>query len=269
VHVLVEKPLTTSVAEAEELIQTAGERGLVLMVGHTFLFNPSVLKVHELVMRPALGKIHYLYARRTNLGPIRRDVNALWDLAAHDVSIFNFILGAVPLWTSAVGVRVLERPHEDVGFISLGYPHGVVGHIHVSWADPHKVRELVVVASNQRIVLNDMDPQESVRVHERGVSLSRTAPSSYGYEGFQLMLRDGDIISPRVEPSEPLRNQAAHFVECIRNGWIPATDGAAGRDVVMVMEAIDRSLMSNGAPEVVGAQGSVPVNGDLDARPVR
>ena len=122
-------------------------------------------------MRPALGKIHYLYSRRTNLGPIRRDVNALWDLAAHDVSIFNFMLGVVPEWVSAVGVRALDRPQVDVGFAALGYPNGIVGHLHVSWADPSKVRELVVVASNQRIVLNDMDTQESVRIFERGVAL--------------------------------------------------------------------------------------------------
>lgn len=219
-------------------------------------------------MRPALGKIHYLYARRTNLGPIRRDVNALWDLAAHDVSIFNFMLDAVPVWASAVGVRVLERSHEDVGFIALGYPDGIVGHIHVSWADPNKVRELVVVASNQRIVLNDLDTQESVRIYERGVSLSRTAPSNYGY-GDQVMLRDGDIISPRVEPSEPLRNQTTHFIDCIRNGRIPATDGPAGRDVVMVMEAIDRSLASNGAPETIGAPEHLLASGGRRARSVR
>jgi predicted dehydrogenase len=268
-HVLVEKPLTTSLARADELIRFAEERGLVLMVGHTFLFNPSVLKVRELVMRPALGKLHYVYARRTNLGPIRDDVNALWDLAAHDVSIFAFILEAVPEWVSAVGARVLGRRHEDVGFVSLGYPNGVIGHIHVSWADPNKVREVVVVAANQRIVLNDMDPQESVRVYERGVSLAPTAPLGAGYGEYPLMLRDGDIVSPRVEPSEPLRNQTAHFVECVRRGWTPATSGRAGRDVVLVMEAVDRSLAGNGAPTEVGPPVAVSPNGGLVARALR
>ena len=247
-HVLVEKPLTTSTADAEELIRIAEERGLVLMVGHTFLFNPAVLRVNELLMRPAVGTIYYLYSRRTNLGPIRHDVDALWDLATHDVSIFNFMIGAVPEWVSAVGVHVLGRENADVGFAALGYPRGVVGHIHVSWADPNKVRELVVVASNQRIVLNDMDTQESVRVFERGVSFSRTAPHGRGFGDYQLNFRDGDIISPRVEPSEPLLNQMLHFVDCVRRGLTPATDGPAGRDVVRVMEAIDRSLLANGAP---------------------
>jgi predicted dehydrogenase len=273
-HVLVEKPLTTSSDDADTLIDAADEAGVVLMVGHTFLFNPSVLKVRELIMRPGVGKLHYLYARRTNLGPIRRDVNALWDLASHDVSIFNFMLDAVPEWVSAVGARVLHSPHEDVGFVSLGYPNGIVAHIHVSWADPNKVREVVVVAGNQRIVFNDMDPQESVRVFERGVEHHPTAPSEHGgFGGPQMTLRDGDIISPRIEPSEPLRNQAAHFLECIRTGIRPATDGAAGRDVVRVMEAIDRSIAANGGPEPVSPNHRLLVeSGDereLLARPAR
>ncbi|MCC6830678.1 MAG: Gfo/Idh/MocA family oxidoreductase [Thermoleophilia bacterium] len=252
-HILVEKPITTRSEDAAALIDTAAAAGLVLMVGHTFLFNPSVLKVRELIRRPGLGKIHYLYSRRTNLGPIRRDVNAMWDLASHDVSIFNFMLEAVPEWVSAVGARVLNGRQEDVGFAALGYPHGVVAHIHVSWADPNKVREVVVVAANQRIVMNDMDPQESVRVFERGVEPHPTAPlnGAGGIDDFPMTLRDGDIISPRIEPSEPLRNQVEHFIECARSGRLPATDGAAGRDVVRVLEAIDRSIAENGAPKPV------------------
>jgi predicted dehydrogenase len=252
-HVLVEKPLTTRSQDATGLITRAAEADLALMVGHTFLFNPSVLKVRELLMRPGLGKIHYAYARRTNLGPIRSDVNALWDLASHDVSIFNFVLDAEPEWVSAVGARVLHSVHHDVGFVTLGYPNGIVGHIHVSWVDPNKVREFVVVAANQRIVFNDMAPQESVRVFERGVSLNETAPTDpHSFGEFQLTMRDGDIISPRIEPSEPLRNQTEHFIGCIRHGRRPATDGAAGREGVRVMEAIDRSMRANGAPTPVG-----------------
>ena len=268
-HVLVEKPLTTSAGDADALIRRADEAGLVLMVGHTFLFHPGVLKVRELVMRPALGKIHYLYSRRTNLGPIRRDVNALWDLAAHDVSIFNFMLGVIPVWVSAVGVRALDRAQVDVGFAALGYPSGVVGHIHVSWADPSKVRELVVVASNQRIVLNDMDAQESVRIYERGVALSPTGPVGHGFGDYPLTVRDGDIISPRIEPSEPLSNQMAHFVECVQRGWTPASDGASGRNVVIVMEAIDRSVEENGAPVRVQHGEQAAVIGGIHARSVR
>jgi predicted dehydrogenase len=252
-HVLMEKPITTTTADAGALIELAGSRGLTLMVGHTFLFNPAVLKVRELVMHPGLGKIHYVYARRTNLGPIRPDVNAVWDLAAHDISIFNFVLESVPLWASAVGARVLGQRFEDVGFITLAYPHGVVGHIHVSWADPSKVRELVVVAANERIVFNDMDPQESVRVYQRGVSSNGTSPLGPATFGeFKLTMRDGDIISPRIEPSEPLGNQIAHFLACLRTGQPPATDAAAGRDVVAVLEAIDESMRADGVPVPVG-----------------
>jgi predicted dehydrogenase len=258
-HVLMEKPITTTAADAAAMMELAESRGLTLMVGHTFLFNPAVLKVRELVMHPGLGKIHYLYARRTNLGPIRPDVNAVWDLAAHDISIFNFMLESVPLWASAVGARVLGQRFEDVGFITLAYPHGIVGHIHVSWADPSKVRELVVVAANERIVFNDMDPQESVRVYQRGVSSNGTSPLGPATFGeFKLTMRDGDIISPRIEPSEPLGNQIAHFLSCLRTGQAPATDAATGRDVVAVLEAIDESMSADGVPVRVGDTAARP-----------
>lgn len=250
-HVLVEKPLTTSAVAAEGLIRRAAVQGVTLMVGHTFLFNASVLKVKDLVSSPGSGRIYYLYSRRTNLGPIRRDVSALWDLASHDVAIFGYMLDERPSWVSAVGVRALGNAREDVGFVALGYPSGVIGHIHVSWADPNKVRELVVVGERHRVVFNDLDPQESVRVFDRGVTSVAADESALGE--FTLHLRDGDILSPKIDMSEPLRNQAAHFVSCIEEGVRPLTDGEAGRDVVMVMEAIERSVRANGAPMAVAA----------------
>jgi predicted dehydrogenase len=249
-HVLVEKPMATSVADAEELTTLAESQGVTLMVGHTFIYNAGIRRVKAYIEQAEVGQVYYLYARRTNLGPIRRDVNALWDLAPHDVSIFNYLLGSAPEWASAVGTKVLQNCREDVGFISLGYADGIVGHVHVSWADPHKVREVVVVGSDRRIVFNDLSALERVRVFEKGIMPA--APEAASYGEYHFLMRDGDIISPRVEVSEPLKNQCRHFLECVTGGTRPVTDGREGLQVVRVMEAIDRSVELNGAPvEVV------------------
>lgn len=253
-HVLVEKPLTTKVSEAEELIALADSKGLTLMVGHTFLYNQAVRKVKDYINQENLGRIYYLYASRTNLGPIRRDVNALWDLAPHDISIFNYLLDSTPTWVSAVGAKVLRNGHEDVGFVSLGYPNDIVAHIHVSWADPNKVREVVVVGSDRRIVFNDLNTLEPVRVFEKGVTPVSEA-SNYGE--YHFLMRDGDIISPRIEVSEPLKNQCSHFVECVIRGDCPFTDAWAGQEVVRVMEAIDLSIARKGAPIEITAAARV------------
>jgi predicted dehydrogenase len=244
-HVLVEKPLTTTVEHCEELIQLAAEVGRVLMVGHTFLYNAGIRKLKELVSGQEFGKVYYLHATRTNLGPIRQDVNAVWDLASHDVSIFNYVLDTVPIHVSAVGGRLLGNGHEDVAFITLTYPKNVIGNIHVSWADPNKVREVVVVGSNRRIVFDDMNNLERIRIFEKGVAPQQEAGS---FGEFRLLMRDGDIISPKVEPSEPLKNQALHFLDCTEKGQVPFTDGQNGLDVVRVLVAIDESLEKGGVP---------------------
>ena len=251
-HVLVEKPLTTTVAEADDLIAVAEAHSAILMVGHTFIFNSGIQKVKE-YNQPGQGRVYYAYARRTNLGPIRRDVNALWDLAPHDIAIFNYLLDSVPEWVSAVGGRVLRNCREDVGFISLGYPGNILGHIQVSWADPNKAREVVIVRSDRRIVFNDLNGLEQVRVFEKGVSAVESEPLNYGE--FRFQIRDGDIISPRVEPSEPLKNQCRHFLECIRLGKRPLTGGVEGREVVRVLQAVNRSMERKGLQVEIGRNG--------------
>jgi len=259
-HVLVEKPLTTAAAEAEKLIDLAESNSAILMVGHTFVFNAGVRKVKEL-MQKGDGRVYYLYARRTNLGPIRRDVNALWDLAPHDIAIFNYLLGSTPQWVSAVGGKVLRNSRDDVGFISLGYPENVLAHVHVSWADPDKAREVVVVKSDKRIVFNDLNGMEQVRVFEKGVSPVEQEPLNYGE--FRFEIRDGDIISPRIEPVEPLKNQCRHFLECVRTGRRPISSGVEGRDVVCVLEAVNRSIESKGLQVEVESKGDyVHTDGD-------
>ena len=245
-HTLIEKPMTTTVSDARALVDLAEARGLTLMAGHVFLYNSGVRKVKEYIAQNKLGRLYYLYASRTNLGPFRRDVNALWDLAAHDISIFNYLLDSAPRWVSAVGCKVLRNGHEDVGFISIGYDDDIVGHIHVSWANPNKVREVVVVGSDMRIVFDDLNNLEKVRVFEKGVVSATTEASSYGE--YHFLVRDGDIVSPRIEVSEPLKNQCSHFLECVMQGSRPLTSGWEGLLVVKVMAAIDDSIAHKGTP---------------------
>lgn len=252
-HVLVEKPLTTRSADAQALIDLAEENSMLLMVGHTFIFNAAVRKVKEYVQSDD-GRVYYLYARRTNLGPIRHDVNALWDLAPHDIAIFNYLLDSTPEWVSATGGRVLGNCRHDVGFVSLGYPRNVLAHVHVSWADPDKAREVVVVKSDKRIVFNDLNGPEQVRVFEKGLSPVEQEPLNYGE--FRFEIRDGDIVSPRIEAVEPLKYQCRHFLECVRTGKRSISGGVEGRDVVRVLEAVNRSI------ELKGLQVEVESNGD-------
>ena len=252
-HVLVEKPLTTDAGSGELLVKAAEDAGLTLLVGHTFLYNDAVLRMKEIIDRGELGELYCMYARRTNLGPIRDDVNALWDLGPHDVAVFNYLLGAQPLWVSGVGHRVLRRRLEDVGFVSLQYPGNVLGHLHVSWTDPHKVRETVVVGSNGRAVFDDLNRVEPVRIFYKGVQavhsdIERVEP------GPQWLIRDGDIRSPKLTVAEPLKNEVLHFFDCVRDGTGPRTDGRFGLAVVDVMEAIDASLAAHGAPTMVNGR---------------
>jgi predicted dehydrogenase len=248
-HVLVEKPLALSVADAESLVALARARGRRLMVAHTFMYNPAVQALKRYVRSAAFGQIYYVVARRTHLGLIRRDVNAVWDLAPHDVSIFTYLLDRLPVAVSAVGGRFIHADKEDVAFVALRYGDGVVGNIQVSWIDSNKVREVAVVGSRQRVVFDDVNHLEKIRIFEKGAAISGDV-NSFGE--FQLMLRDGDIISPKIEATEPLRNQCEHFVHCVRTGDEPLTGGGAGLDVVRVMVAIERSLAQGGVPVPVG-----------------
>jgi predicted dehydrogenase len=262
-HLLVEKPLATGTFESEQMIELAERDGLILMVGHTFLYNPAIEKVKEIVADPASGPVYYLYARRTNLGPIRSDVNAVWDLSPHDVSIFNHLLDRQPRWVSAAGARPLRTSREDVGFMTLGYSDELLGHIHVSWVDPNKTREVVVVCENKRVVFNDLDPLERVRVFERGVRRrepSEPTPDAAAEPAFDL--REGRIVSPPVATAEPLRRQCEHFVQCIETGAKPLTDGQMGLGVVRVMEAADRSIESSGSPVPVESEATAAVGGE-------
>jgi predicted dehydrogenase len=243
-HVIVEKPLALEIEHCEELGALANKKGLVLMVAHTFLYNSGIQKLRECMSSSSFGRVYYLHATRTNLGPIRQDVNAVWDLAPHDISIFNYLLGEQPQWASAIGSRALGNAREDVAFITLGYSNDVIGNIHVSWADPNKVREVVVVGSRQRLVFDDLNNLERVRVYEKGISVGETHAGSFGE--FKLLMRDGDIISPRIELNEPLKTQITDFIESVQGKRQPLSNALTGRHVVEALKAIDTSMRERG-----------------------
>ena len=243
-HVIVEKPLALEIEHCERLGELAEKKGLTLMVAHTFLYNSGIQKLREYVKSSSFGRVYYLHSTRTNLGPIRADVNAVWDLAPHDISIFNYLLDEQPQWASAIGSRALGNSREDVAFITLGYANDVIGNIHVSWADPNKVREVVVVGSHQRLVFDDLNSQERVRIYEKGVSVGETHAGSFGE--FKLLMRDGDIISPKIELNEPLKEQIADFVDAVRGHRKPVSDALTGTHVVQTLKAIDASIQERG-----------------------
>lgn len=262
-HTFIEKPMASSSAECEELIDIAKRKGLVLMIDHTFLYSSPVRKIAEIIDAGDLGDIRYINSRRLNLGLFQKDINVAWDLAPHDISIFEYLLGSAPEWVSAIGASLLCEGNEDVGFVSLMYPNGIAAHMHLSWADPNKTREVVVVGSEKRILFNDLDPLERVRVFDKGVSRIASEPSTFGE--FTFHQRDGDILSPMVDASEPLKNECEHFVECVRTGQRPLTDGHAGQRVVQVMEAIDESVRANGVPKRGPGAPAVPTREVADA----
>ncbi len=244
-HVLAEKPMALDAGGCAALCDLAESAARVLMVGYTFLYNAGVRKMKEHMAPEPFGRPYYLHATRTNLGPIRHDVNAVWDLAPHDIAIFNYLLDEEPRWASAIGTRVLRTNRDDIAFATLGYDNDVVGNIHVSWADPNKVREVVAVGSRRRVVFNDLNDVERVRVFERGVSVGDAVTDSYGE--FKLLVRDGDIISPKIEPSEPLKTQCQDFIDAIVGGQPPLAQGRFGLGVVRTLVAIEASMRARGA----------------------
>jgi predicted dehydrogenase len=242
--VAVEKPLSTSRAQAADLVRIARIRDRVLMVGHTFEYSAPVRKLRELVDSGEIGDVLYISSVRANLGLFQKDVNVTWDLATHDISIILMLLRQTPEAVSCQGQSHFQRDIEDVALITLYFPHNVIAFIHVSWLDPNKIRRTTIVGSRQMLVYDDTALQEKVRVYDRGVSVS---PYYDNYGEFQFAYRYGDIHIPRVEEVEPLKVECEHFVDCMRTGASPATDGLNGLRVVTVLEAAQMSLRKNGA----------------------
>ncbi|MBL7151975.1 MAG: Gfo/Idh/MocA family oxidoreductase [Candidatus Omnitrophica bacterium] len=246
-HLLVEKPLSVNFRDASELVALAQNKKRTLMVGHTFEYNPAVNKMKELIKSGKLGKVYYLYSTRTNLGPLRSDVNALWDLAPHDISIFSYILESLPLRVSAHGAGFLQKGIEDIVFVTLYYPRNIIVGIHVSWLNPHKVRQITAVGSKRMLVFDDINSTSPICLYNKGVIRKPCLLPYYNsFREFKLIIQEGKVAIPKIKMEEPLQIECRHFLDCLIRGKEPQSNGRVGLEVVRVLEAIQRSLKDNG-----------------------
>jgi predicted dehydrogenase len=242
-HVLVEKPLATCVAEAEELMDLAESRGLVLMPGHTFLYSPAVNKVRELIESGELGEIYFVTSSRMNLGIYQPD-GVVNDLAPHDLSILLYWIGRPVTMVSASGSTVFQDGVPETAFLTLAFADGPTANVQLSWLAPHKVRQTIVVGSKKMVVYDDAATDGAVRVYDRGFDFSE--PKDFGE--YQLTYRSGDMVAPRLEPAEPLGLELADFARAIQTGSAPRSDASLGLEIVKILEAAHTSLMSSGRP---------------------
>jgi predicted dehydrogenase len=249
-HVLVEKPIAASVREAEEIAAEGERRGLVVMVGHTFEFNPAVEAVREIIASGDLGEIYYVNGTRVNLGLFQPDINVVWDLAPHDVSILLFIMGMKPETVSARGGAYVqsEKGIHDVAYLTFYFPSGVLADVRVSWLDPCKIRRYTVVGSAKMLVYDDIEPKDKLLIYDKGVEVP---PYSDTEEEFRLSYRYGDVVPYPVKWIEPLQSECQHFADCIADGAKPRSCSSTGLKVVKVLEAAQRSLVNGGVREVV------------------
>jgi predicted dehydrogenase len=248
-HAFVEKPLALSVMECRELCRIAGERNLILMTGHVFLYSPAVRKLKELYENGELGELYYLYSQRLNLGRVRNDVEVVWNFTPHDVSIIMYLFNENVVSVSARGIEVLQGGKCDVAFIHMVTKSGKNIHVHVSWIDPNKVRTMTLVGSRKMAVYDDTCPDRKIQVFDKGIvksPLDATFGEFSDFGSFQYLLRAGDIVIPKIDSTEPLYNECLHFLKCISEGEHPLSDGEHGMRVVEVLEAISKSIGKKG-----------------------
>ena len=249
-HVFLEKPLTHSYDTALELVRLAEEKKKVLMVGHTFEYTAAVNKIKEIVENGELGKVLYISCIRVNLGLFQPDINVVWDLAPHDLSIIMYVLGEPPVSVNCQGKAHFKHGIEDVATTTLNFRDGIVAFVHNSWLDPNKIRRTTIVGSRRMLVYDDIEPQEKIKIYDKGVEV----PPYYDtYAEFQFSYRYGDIHSPRIDDYEPLKKESEHFLTCIQKAMCPLSDGYSGLRVVSILEAASKSLEQNGK--------AVPVQG--------
>src|SRR5487761_2013923 len=243
-HTFIEKPMASSAAECEELVDIAHQKGLVLMTGHTFLYSPAVRKIKEIIAKGDLGEIRYISARRLNLGLFQKDINVAWDLAPHDISIIQHIIGEKPLTVNCRGCAHITPGVEDVTTMCLSYPGGRTAIIQSSWLDPRKVREMTIVGSNRMIVYDDVAPLEKIRVFDARVE----RPPHYDtFAEFHYAYHYGDVYAPYIKQEEPLKTECQHFLDCINGGTLPLSGGKQGLELVRILEASSESLRQGGA----------------------
>ncbi len=243
-HVLVEKPLCPSSTEAEALGRLAQAHDRVLMVGHVFVFNAGIIELRNRIIAKELGRLHYFDAVRTNLGPIRGDVNALYDLGTHDITIFNYLMGEEPVAVSATGRCITQTDIEDVCFTTLHYADGTLGHIHVSWLNPRKIRTLTVIGDKKMAHWDDVDPNDMLRLYDKGV---QEPPYYDSFGEFNYLLRNADVQLPAIHRTEPLISQATAFLDWITTGNQQGPGAKEGAAVARVLEAATQSMNNGGA----------------------
>src|ERR1017187_3873574 len=242
-HVFVEKPFTASVDQAEQLIELAARKKLQIMVDHTFLFTGAVRKIRNLIDDGALGKLYYYDSTRVNLGLFQHDVNVIWDLAPHDLSIMDHLMDAEPETVVATGQSHLNSL-EDIAYITVYFKDSMLAHINVNWMSPVKVRTTLIGGEKKMVVWNDLDVDEKVKVYDKGVDIT----NGQGLYDLLVSYRSGDMWAPRVEQTEALKREVEYFVECITKNQVPFNDGPAGLRVVRLLEAATRSLKERGKP---------------------
>lgn len=244
-HVYVEKPLTLRAADARALIEQAQQAGRKLMVGHLLEYHPAVTYLKEMLDRGQLGAPYYMYTQRVNLGIVRQNENAWWSLAPHDISIICHLLGSRPVSVAASGQCYLQKDIEDVVFATIKFADGKMAHVHCSWLDPHKIRQMTVVGPEKMVTFDDMEATEKIRIYDKGAAVRHDITTSYADI---ISLRFGDIIIPKIPGGEPLALECEHFVDSVLENRPVRTDGADGLRVVQVLEAGQQSLKSHGAP---------------------
>lgn len=253
-HVLVEKPMTSTADESLALIDEAARRGLVLMVDHTFVYTSAVKKIRELTQGGDLGDIYYYDSVRINLGLFQHDVNVLWDLAVHDLSIMDYVLATTPVSVSATGLSHVAGQPENIAYMTMFFDGTLIAHVHVNWLAPVKVRRTLLGGSRRMIVFDDLEASDKIKVYDRGISVNPSAESVY-----QMLIgyRAGDMWAPQLPVTEALQTEARHFIECIEKRHTPTTDGHAGLRVVRLLEAATQSMAQHGIPVPLGSSSSV------------
>ena len=251
-HVLVEKPMTRTVAEGQQLVELAQRKGLVLVVDHTFIYTGAVRKIKEIIEAGELGDLYYFDSVRVNLGLFQHDVDVLWDLAPHDLSILVYLIKEWPKYVSVVGADHTGSGFADMAYMTLHFENHFMAHVHVNWLSPVKVRQILIGGSRRMLVYDDMEPSEKVRVYDRGIRVT-TQESIYRT---LVDYRTGDMWAPKLEFREALAVECEHFVDCVRFHKVPCTDGAAGLMVVRLLEAASQSLADAGKRVAVRSEGS-------------
>ena len=242
-HVLVEKPLASTSDQARRLIKEAAARKLVLLVDHTFVYTDAVRKIRDLIAEGQLGQIYYYDAVRVNLGLFQHDVNVIWDLAIHDLSIIDYVLPEKPVAVSATGISHVPGQPENVAYITLFFASSQIAHVHVNWLTPVKVRHTLIGGSEKMILYDDLEPSEKLKVYDKGI---RVTPGLEDVYRMLVSYRSGDMWAPRLDNTEALQTEALHFIECVETGRTPETDGLAGLRMVNMIEAAETSLRDRG-----------------------